>query len=543
MGWNKKLLIVPILFVVNTVATGQDRYVVSFSDKANSTFSVNDPLKFLSQRALDRRAKSGVEISEQDFPVNKNYLDSLVKYDITPRHSSRWFNAALVEATADDIATIGEMSFVLSTVYVAPGVRHEADPSVQNTNFTANIPNTSNLSSDTQLEMIGADQMHIDGYTGEGLWVAVFDGGFRGANETAIFQHLFDNGKIKATEDIVRGGKDVFAPNDDHGTQVLSSISAKYESQLRGAGYDADISLYVTEDYTEEYKIEEFNWAIAAEKADSSGVDIINSSLGYDSFYDDSSMNYSPNDLDGQTAVITKAAEMASDRGILVVSASGNELSRSVWDNVSFPSDGPSVLTVGSVTNNKSVSTFSMSGPTADGRIKPDVAAMGSSTVVVGDTHNIRTNSGTSFSSPLIAGFAAGLWQAHPELTNFELKELILRSADNYYTPDNDLGYGIPNYNEVGNILSIEKSKNNFVQLYPNPVSGEKTYLAFTKELTGNIYLTIYNADGNLILNEIKRIDSSEKRIELDLTNLPAGVYVLRIIEDDTVSTLKFVKP
>ncbi|MEQ6118427.1 S8 family serine peptidase [Reichenbachiella sp. MALMAid0571] len=542
---NDKFIVTIILFLIAANVQAQvNRYVVYFPDKEDTNYRIDQPLEFLSQKAIDRRVKVGFEITEQDFPVNRNYIDSLVKYNANPYYTSRWFNAAIiqVDVTVKDLL-LGK-SFVTSVEYVAPGVEYTEVPSEKNTSYTSNPPVSDTKTTDRQLSMLAVDYMHQDGYTGEGLWIAVFDGGFAGANESSVFQNLFENNKIKDMEDFVSGGKDVFI-YDDHGTKVLSCISGKYNSQIVGTAYDAEISLYITGDdavYEDEFRIEEFNWVIAAEKADSSGVDIISSSLGYNTF-EDSSMDYTTAQLDGKTAIVTKGAEMVSDRGVLVVNSAGNSGGDS-WNLITFPADGESVLAVGGVTSSKVRSDFSSFGPTADNRIKPDVAAMATGTVVVNSQGNIVSSNGTSFACPLVAGFAASLWQAKPELTNIELKQLIMTSSSQANNPDNSLGYGIPNYNvAVGNILGLDNEMSKDVHVYPNPITGNKLKVKFDIGQFGkSLAFEIYNSNGNMVVSDQKQILHSDNEIELDLTGLTKGIYILSIISPDNYKGIKLLK-
>ncbi|MFY0652220.1 MAG: S8 family peptidase [Cyclobacteriaceae bacterium] len=547
MAVTKKSIVFFFLLFLIQVLHAQERYVVFFSDKEGSTFSTDRPLEFLSQRAIDRREKAGFDVSDTDFPVNQNYLDSLTKHEITYHYTSRWFNAALVEVEESKLEAIVDKSFIASYDLVAKRInnrnRYADNPSPENLNFNGADPDASSSSSNVQLNMLAAKAMHEDGYTGGGKWIAVFDGGFNGVNESNVFKHLFNNDLIIDTEDIVTGGKDVFL-RDDHGTQVLSCISSNYNEQMVGTGYGANISLYITEDIESEFRIEEYNWLIAAEKADSSGVDIISCSLGYDSFFDDSSMNYKVADLDGKTAVVTRAAEMASERGMLVVNSAGNALDRQIWDLVSFPSDGENVLSVASVTGNREKSGFSMTGPTADNRIKPDVAAMGSSTVVVDDSGNIVKNNGTSFSCPLIAGFSASLWQAFPDLNNKELRQLILESSSQSDSPDNSLGYGIPNYYKaIGEVLSIESMAKEQIEIFPNPIMGNIISIRFNAVPTnGELNFELYNSEGKLIVSEKRQKVISNSSVQLEIPNLEKGIYILSIIGSDSYNGFKLLK-
>jgi serine protease AprX len=289
--------------------------------------------------------------------------------------------------------------------------------------------------------------------------IGIFDAGFAGVNQSIYFDHLFENDKIIAVQDFVRNSGDVYQ-YDDHGTGVLSSISGYEESVYEGVAYDADIILCVTEDVPTEYIIEEYNWIFAAEFADSAGVDIINTSLGYNTF-DDISMNYKYDDLDGDIARITRATDIAASKGILCVVSVGNEGSNN-WEKLVAPADADSALAVGAVSSDFQYLNFSSSGPTSDERIKPDVAALGQGTKIIQYNGEISTGSGTSFASPMIAGLAAGLWQAYPELDNMEIIGLIRKGGSQFMQPDTLIGYGVPDYERIrSSITALDEKSNN----------------------------------------------------------------------------------
>ncbi len=530
------------LFFVSMVTLAQiNRYAVFFPDKANSPYSVDQPRAFLSDRAIERRSAAGIAISEEDFPVSPHYIDSLKKYNIVPYYTSRWFNAAFVQINQSEKSQLENKSFVTTIELVAPGADYADTPSEPNPTYTPNPPATSSLNTAEQLRMLHLDNMHTDGFTGESVWVALFDGGFSGANQSVAFEHLFAENHIKDTEDFVTGGKDVFK-YIDHGTKVLSCLAANLRDKLVGSAYGVDVSLYITGDdvrYSDEFRIEEYNWALAAEKADSSGVDIINSSLGYNTF-EDTSMDYTTAQLDGKTAIVTRAAEMAAARGMLVVNSAGNS-GNDGWGLVTFPADGPGVLTVGGVNRTRDRWINSSKGPTADGRIKPDVVALSHQTVVVSGSGNLTTTSGTSFSAPLISGLAAGLWQQNPALTSAELRELIVSSAHQYQQPDNLLGYGIPSYNRaVGKILDIDSSYDEWT-VYPNPLKGSDLYIKspLGTSLAG-VQLVLYNSQGQKVVLR-KHYEVHGNQIRLPLLNLEKGVYILSIVDKDNLKRIKLL--
>ena len=317
--------------------------------------------------------------------------------------------------------------------------------------------------------MLGIHSMHEADYTGEGIIIAILDSGFPGVNTLSAFEHLLSEGRIMqdVSLDFVHNTPDVFQ-YDDHGTEVMSVMAAQVPDAFIGGAYGATFQLFVTEEVPTEYRVEEYNWLFAAERADSAGADIIHSSLGYYDF-DDASMNYSVEQMDGQTTVVTRAAQWAADRGILVVTSAGNEGNISSWRMVSAPADGRDVLAVGGVNSNFQKTGSSSTGPTADNRIKPDLAALGAGVKVVRATGQISTSSGTSLAAPLVTSLAAGLWQRYPELSNTELIELLKETASQANQPDNLLGYGIPNYTAVVNFRE-QTPQTELFAVFPNPL-------------------------------------------------------------------------
>jgi hypothetical protein len=286
--------------------------------------------------------------------------------------------------------------------------------------------------------------MHRQGFKGKGMLVAVFDAGFENLPQLDAMRHLFVNGRILDTYNFVEDNGYVYGKGGDHGTKVLSTMAAYDPGKIIGTAPEASYLLYRTEDASSEYRIEEFNWLLAAERADSAGADVINSSLGYNNF-DDKSMSYTYEQMDGNTAYVTQAADMAAAVGMLVVTSAGNE-GRGKWKYITAPADADSVLTVGAVDSKGSYAEFSSKGNTPDGRTKPDVVAKGAATTVVSPGNRVTVSNGTSFSSPLMAGFATSLWQAYPKLNNMEVIDILRRSGSQAQKPDSLLGYGIPDY-------------------------------------------------------------------------------------------------
>ncbi|RLD22817.1 MAG: hypothetical protein DRI71_06980, partial [Bacteroidetes bacterium] len=300
--------------------------------------------------------------------------------------------------------------------------------------------------------------------------------------------------------------------------------------------------LFVTEDVRYEYRIEEYHWLIAAEKADSAGVDVISSSLGYNIF-DDPSMNYDKSQLDGLTAVITRAGQKAASKGILVVTSGGNTGLSDPWETVLFPGDIIDGLAIGSITTDNTLSSFSPRGGTADGRIKPDLLAQGSGTFLINGTGSIVTSNGTSYSAPLVAGMASGVWQAYPNINVYDLLDALLKSSTNSANPDNERGYGIPSYRAVKNYLEAEESNVWFVA-YPNPLETTDflRIKVFDPIVDNNVQLKLFDTLGKPLSDENLSISWQDNEYFLEMTTLPRGIYILNLQSSSNFSQVKILK-
>lgn len=520
------------------------RFIVHFTDKQGSSFSTSEPEEFLSQRSIDRKLEYSIPITIQDLPVNKTYLEGVEASGANVIHTSRWFNAALVVADDGIIDDLDKLNFVDLVEYVGPkrnGI--ELNPVPFDISLTPSEPSTIKASSVLQLGQLGADVMHEDGFTGENVLVAVFDSGFKSLNESSLFTHVFENNRLLDSKDFVLNTNNVFQ-YDDHGTNAFSCIAAKSEP-LTGTGYNASFALYLTEDINSEYRIEEYNWLFAAERADSLGVDIISSSLGYNDFNDDS-MDYQFVDLDGQTSVVSQAAQIASDKGILVVSSAGNE-GRDVsgWPYIIMPADVPDVIAVAAVNNKNNRLSFSSVGPNANGVVKPDVAALGSGVAVLNDKNEIVALSGTSFSAPLISGLAAGLWSKFPGLTNKELKGLILTSTPNLSKPDSLIGHGVPDYRLAfaENILSVQGVMENIVSVFPNPFSSDHISIMIESEYARQtIKFKLYAPSGRMVNStQIKKYRKGDV-LKLEINDVSKGIYILNIYSEGISKNVKLLR-
>lgn len=529
MGKSKVLFI--ILVFIHLTSWAQDRYVIYFSDKDDNQFSISNPNDFLSERSILRRENQGIAVSEEDLPLSQHYIDSLEELDVRSYFKSKWLNAVLVEMTAEKAEQISTIEFITEVEFVAPGSQLTGELDVDFDFPALVVPsNTSNYTSTVQNGLMAAEYMHSQGFNGEDIWIAVFDSGFEGVNESSLFAHVKENGTLKDTHDFIYGGTDVFK-YDSHGSNTWSCIAGKNDEGYVGTAYQANFSLYVTEDIGSEYRIEEYNWLFAAERADSAGVDIINSSLGYTDF-DHAIMDYTYQDADGQTAIVSRAAELAAAKGILVVSSAGNSGNSTDWPYISMPADASNILSVGSVNSKYKKSGFSSIGPTKDGRMKPEVVALGESVVVLSNQNKFVRKNGTSFSSPLVAGFAAGVWQMFPSLTSSEIRELIIASARSEEEPNHETGYGIPNYRILigESALSVEELLDGSISIYPNPTFSEFVKVVFENKINKEeIKCRLFSPSGRLV-NELNMSSVKKKEVvTLDFKEKAKGIYLLQI--------------
>jgi hypothetical protein len=529
-----RVLFAVFFFVLANTGIAQDRYIVFFKDKSATPYSISAPEQFLSGRAITRRIKQDVAITEKDLPVNPAYVQQLNATGAKAFYTSKWLNAALVQATPADTAKIAQLTFVSDYKLVAPGIKLSSG---RTRSFKQAKQTTGAAATKSQLEMLGIDDMHADAVTGDGVLVAVFDAGFQGVDMAVPFQHLADENRVSSTHDFTTNTSNVYR-YDDHGTSVLSVMAANSTTYTGGA-FDATFQLYVTEDVYNEYRIEEYNWLFAAERADSSGVDIIHSSLGYNEF-DDPAMDYNKStDLDGKTAVVSVAAREALDKGILVVVSAGNEGNLS-WGLVTPPADVDGVIAVGSITAQGTRSSFSSRGPTSDGRIKPDVVALGSGTAVIRPSGANGTVTGTSVAAPVVTSLAIGLLQRFPNVPVKQIADMIVSSGSHAENPDNLVGYGVPNYLTVRNMLEFGTT-NDPISIYPNPANTGKFHILL-KQANQDTDVVIYDTTGKVLNEKRVRITWSNNPLEVDISNLAVGTYLVKVKTINNFKTFRLIK-
>lgn len=539
MVCSKRLSIFIGLMAMTAAGFAQEnRYMVFFKDKAGTPYNVLEPLEFLSQKAIDRRIEQDVAVTSQDFPVNTEYVQGVRNSGADVFFTTRWMNGVLIQCQPSLLASIEALSFVDHVEFVAPQPRLIPNGRKERSSRRKNVP--TGVETQTQLQMIGIPDMHGDNNRGEGIDIAIFDGGFQGVDLTAPFAHIFSEGRFNSalSHDFVRNTDNVFQ-YDDHGTEVFSVIAAYIPDVFTGGAYDANYQLYVTEEIGPEYRVEEYNWLFAAERADSAGVDIINSSLGYYDF-DMSSMNYTQAQMDGETTVVTRAAQWAADRGIVVVCSAGNE-GNLAWKIITAPADAEGVIAVANVTSQGVRNSSSSIGPAADGRIKPDLAALGSGVRTIVASGSITSSSGTSLSAPLITSLVAGVWQRFPSLTRKTLIETLKNTASQANNPDNQLGYGIPNYNAVVNYLEQSLQQNIF-EVYPNPVADTLNIRPIDPEEITGCEIEIISSQGQLIEKHLASFSWLNNKYQADISHLSDGLYYVRVWVDGHWFVFKVLK-
>lgn len=543
---NLFLLYAVLGICTNTFAQIKYKYLVLFKDKDGSPYSVNSPLVYLSQKAIDRRFKQGITIKTSDLPPNPAYISSIQQTGATVIYKSRWMNAVLVEATESQKNTILALSSVKGIEFNRP-LKQARQQSVKDKFAIENTESLNYGDATAQIQLLGADEMHNQGFHGEGMLVALLDDGFLNVNTSACLQHLVQQNKIVKVYDFVDNDNTVYSQGG-HGTAVLSTMDGYVDNQMISPAFGASVALFRTEDNLSETPLEEANWLFAAEMADSLGADIISSSLGYSTF-DNSADNYTPAMMDGKTALSTRAADLATERGIVVVISAGNSGNDSSWQIITAPSDGDSVLAIGAVTRAGNYASFSSRGNSADGRVKPDVVAVGSNTALCNTSGFASTSNGTSFAAPLVAGLVAGFWQANPHLTAQEVTRCIRKSGHQFASPDILLGYGYANFSRANTVVQNEFSisaiepNSDLVSIKISPSNKTDIELKFSNLLiNNNLRITfIQQSTKQIIYQDTFTLTSNQTIKTISLAEITPDV-LLRIEDLTQEKTLKIIR-
>ena len=424
------------------------RYILR--DKAATTYSLAHPQRFLSRRSIERRQRQGLRADSTDLPVCRRYVRQFEERGTQVVGTSRWHNSVIVRS-ADSLllARLGRLPIVAESrcVFVSPD-SVEMKPGVRplvhkHFNKWDSVKNDPLGMARPQIEMLGGDSLHDDGMRGEGMMIAILDGGFQNYDRIPALRKAH----IAGTHDFLPATAKGWQPDFhliDHGTKVLSTLAAQAPEVVMGTAPQATYWLMRCEDPLTEQPVEEDYWTMAAEMADSAGVDVINSSLGYHK-YDNDLCTYRLQNLDGQTAFVSQSAAMLAGKGIVLCNSAGNS-GMSQWKKIGMPADAPDILTVGAINKDRSIASFCSIGPTQDGRVKPDVVALGAPTALISGRGTLMHDMGTSFSTPVVSGLVACLWQAHRDMTAHQIIDLVRHCSDQYANPTNIYGYGIPNF-------------------------------------------------------------------------------------------------
>ena len=555
----KTAFLVILIFVQTHAFSQYSRYIISLTDKKGTPHQLSNPSTFLSPKSITKRTKFNINLDSTDLPVSKIYLDSILGAGkVTLINTSKWLNQVLIQTTdAQALLKISSFTFVKKRQAIAFKPSKQASPdfieeitdlnkATETTNSNLNSLQYGN--SGKQIQIHEGEYLHNLGFKGQNVSIAVLDGGFFNYNAIKAFDSVRSSGRIKATWDFVDNNNQV-QEDDPHGMYCFSILAANLPGVFVGSAPEADYYLFRTEDVKSEFPVEEQNWIAAAEKADSLGIDIISSSLGYTTF-DDPAFNYGYDDMNGKNTIVTRGAALASRKGILVMNSAGNSGTNS-WKFIGAPADGEQVLAVGAVNITRQVAPFSSYGPTFDQRIKPDVVSVGWGTALINGSGLPASGNGTSFSNPNIAGLIACLWQAFPEMRNNEILDAVRKSGDMYANPDSRSGYGLPNMQKAYGILEIERVKKNAASLlrdarvkaFPNPFEN-KIQLVYKAPANGKIEIRLTDLTGRLIFTESKQVIANEIYV-FDLENLgilKAGPYIITYSDVSGTGSIKLVK-
>lgn len=459
-------VILLLLFAINSKSQ-QSKYVIFFKGKSETGFSLSQPSAYLSARAIARRTRYNISIDSTDLPVVEKYIDSIrAAGSVTILGRLRWMNAVLIQTT--DAAALNKInnfpfvkkkdSIALRTAVKGRIVKNNASVTpivaLQRTQQPAADVFQYGASS-SQVKIHNGDFLHNIGATGRNMFMAFLDGGFFGYLSNPLFDSVRLQNRFIATKDFVLNEASVNEDNA-HGMQCLSTVAANKPGIFTGSAPYASFFLLRTEDVFTEQIIEEYNWGLGAEYADSAGVDVISSSVGYTTF-DNAVYDHTYAQLNGNTTVVSNYADMAAKKGLLVVNSNGNEGDKA-WKFLVAPADGDSVLAVGAVNSSNTIAAFSSFGPTSDGQIKADVVSVGQGATVSTASGTPGISNGTSFSAPNMAGLATCLWQLFPEVNNQKIITTLHKSSDKYSLPQPQYGYGLPDMKTAVGLLVAELS-------------------------------------------------------------------------------------
>jgi serine protease AprX len=467
---KKLFAFLTLLLLLNESGAQLNRYIVQLKHKGATTHTFSNPLQYLSQRAIDRRTRYSIAIDSTDLPVPATYITQIRNIpNVTIHNVSRWLNAVTIHTTDPAaITTINNLPFVQSTTAIAarsaavgrnkwsedvllPDNIQTGQGRMEQVNDYFNYGSGASLN---EIRLHKGEFLHNIGLRGQGMQIAMLDGGYFQYTTLDAFDSANANGQFLTTWDFVNREASVVEDNS-HGMSCLSTIAANIPGLFIGTAPKASFHLYKTEDVPTEYPIEEFNWACAAERADSVGTDVISSSLGYGYEFNSPVPDYPYSDLNGDITMSARAADLAAKKGILVFNAAGNS-GNDYWKMITTPADGDSVIAVGAVNVSGVVGSFSSYGPSADGQVKPDVAGVGVGSVIQNPNNTIGSGNGTSYACPKMAGLGTVLWQGFPEFSNIRIVRALREAGSIYTSPNDRIGFGIPDLKKAFSALLVD---------------------------------------------------------------------------------------
>ena len=544
------LLLLWLGMVAAVSAQNPTCYRIYLKDKANSPYSIDNPSAYLSQRAIDKRARFNIPITEQDLPVNPQYKQQILGLDAEMHFLavSKWMNTATLYCPDSTVVPqIEALPFVDSVMAVGNYVLHDLPVYQIPENPVPLVHNTLSTSKETidygeglpQIALLNGIPLHEEGFRGEGMLIAVIDGGFFGIETISFYQELENSGRFYGHYSLMPDFVDTLQSgwSEVHGTIVTSAMAANTNGEFVGTAPGASYALIHTEWVGSEEIIEEDFWANGAEIADSIGADVVNSSLGYRTFPDFPQNDISYENMDGVHSIASQCATILGQKGVIVCVAAGNDGNNEYY-YVNRPGDAFDILTVGACTADSLIAGFSSHGPSYDGRVKPDITSQGVATACYYPYNMLSTADGTSLATPVAAGMCACLWQAMPVYTATEMMQIIRESSHLYHNPNTEFGYGIPDfYGAYASHVGIHDYNPLQLNVYPNPVTDQLNIV----NPDGNIQtVTLYNASGQLVLQTAV---SSSPILEINVTSLPNGFYIgTATLNNNQMATFKFVK-
>lgn len=549
------LCILGLLTLQSAVAQQtQFAFRISFTDKQGAA-PLSNPLSFLSQRAIDRRATQGIAVDETDRPVSPDYVDSVLTNTSGVLHlRSKWLNYCVVLLTdSSKILTLTGKPFVNKIEYIAyygTGL-HNKPSGDENPKFGEEQRSIVFKTTGTQAyygatfnqtKILNGDYLHDLNYKGQGMLIAVLDEGFRDVDAAPAFDSMYQSGRMIDQYDFVKANTNAISTSS-HGSYSLSTMAGNLPGTYVGSAPYAEYALYITEDATSEQRIEMDNLLAATERADSLGADVINVSLGYNEFNAPvyNSLTYA--DIDGKSTIAAKAANIATSKGVLFVASAGNEGIGS-WKYILTPGDADSAMTVGSVNLGKDPAGNSGYGPNSAQHIKPNVCVVGQPAQVMWASGTPATINGTSFATPQLAGWAACLMQGSSGYTPYSIRTAIDKSAHVYNTPGVQLGYGVPDFRKAFDFLHVDSPmlpQTDWITVGPNPFVGRVSMRVF-QSTTGTLNVVLVDALGKKVADQTYTVYQGTQVLQFDVPEVSSGIYYLKAKTETSQAAVKLFK-